>query len=247
MNRRFFAFGAIAAALAVPSGRAQDAQATIKEAEYALGMIRSVQRIDAIGTMEYWGTGTAAGKVSYHASLSYAAPAMRIDVTNGTSRHIEVVSGRFSWNESVPGGGFIPGTTATPAPAALPDRLLQLWTTPFGALKAAVKAGASAKVTTEAGATIITFPLPDPLSGVTAKVTLNAKKQVARVETPNIETVYSDYKDISEVPTDVQFPTHIVQKKGGSTVLDLTVTKTDTNNPYVVFPVPENVEKAVLQ
>jgi hypothetical protein len=252
MKRRSFACGAIVAVLAVPSGRAQDAAAKILEAEYALGMIRGVQRIDAIATMEYWGAGTAsAGAVNYHASVSYAVPAMRIDVTTGTTRQIQVVSRGYSWNESVPGAGFIPGTTATPAPAASKVRLLQLWTTPFGVLKAATMAGVNAKVTTEAGATVIATPLPDPLSDVTAKVTLNAKKQVERVETRsgdpaerelNTDTVYSDYKDISEVPTDVLFPTHIVQKVNGSTALDLTINKTDTANPYVVFPVPDNVE-----
>jgi hypothetical protein len=41
----------------------------------------------------------------------------------------------------------------------------------------------------------------------------------------------------------VLFPTHILRKRGSVTVLDLTVTKTDPNNPYVVFPVPDIVEK----
>ena len=36
---------------------AQDAAAKIKDAEYALGMIRGPRRIDAIATMEFWGTG----------------------------------------------------------------------------------------------------------------------------------------------------------------------------------------------
>jgi hypothetical protein len=39
-------------------------------------------------------------------------------------------------------------------------------------------------------------------------------------------------------------PRHIVQKQGGVTVLDLTITKTNTYNPYVVVPVPGNVEGA---
>src|SRR5437870_13362274 len=74
---------------------AQDAAATIKAAEYALGMIRGPQRIDAINTMEYWGTGSTyafgqayrpdgawpAFKVDYHASLSFTASAMRVDIT----------------------------------------------------------------------------------------------------------------------------------------------------------------------
>ena len=94
MIRRFLCYSLIAGTLAVPCARAQDAAATIKTAEYALGMIRGPQRVDAVSTLEYWGTGSAyafgqsyrpdspwpAFKVTYHASLSYAVPAMRVDV-----------------------------------------------------------------------------------------------------------------------------------------------------------------------
>ena len=226
---------------------AQDAAARIKAAQYALGMIRGPQRIDAINTMEYWGTADLAA--TYHVSLSYLTPAMRLDITQGNPsvRRIYVVNGNFAWDESVPGAGFIPGTTVTPAPAAVKNRLLDLWSTPHGALKAAEQAAGNAKVTNENGANVITFPLPGPLAGTTMKVTLNAKDQVEKVETVAgatvIQTTYSDYKDLSEIKSDVQFPSHIVQKRGGTT-LDITITKTDTNNPYVVFPVPENVEKS---
>ncbi len=215
---------------------AQDAAASIKTAEYALGMIRGPQRIDAINTVEYWGTGT----VTYHASVSYAVPAMRVDVTRAGQRHIEVVSGEYAWNESVPGAGFIPGSTATATPDALKDRQLELWTTPFGALKMAERAAANAKVTRDGGVTVITFPL----MGVTVKATLNAKNQLVRVETPLTEILYSDYKDLGEITSDVLFPTHIIEKQRGATVLDLTITKVDANNPYVVFPVPEAVERS---
>lgn len=273
-----FIAGMIAGAFAAPSMRAQDAQSVISKAEYALGMIRGPQRIDAINTLEYWGTGSIHGfgearpssaspefKVTYHVSLSYAVPAMRVDLMRSNSdngapsvaapqRQIQVVSGKFAWNESVPGAGFIPGSTASPTPDAVSDRLLQLWMTPFGVLKMAVKAGAAAKLSTEAGATVITFPLSGALQGITMKATLNAKNQVERVETRTkdaaggdllIETTYSDYKDLSEITTDVPFPSRIVQKRGGFSVLDITITKADTNNPYVVFPVPDNVEKAI--
>ncbi len=283
MIRRFFCYGLIAGTLAAPCARAQDAAAAIKTAEYALGMIRGPQRIDAISTLEYWGTGSVKDfgqssrpdsalpvfRATYHASLSYAVPAMRVDVTRSNpggpmqgggglplatpQRQIQVVSGKFAWNESVPGAGFMPGSTATPTPAALKVRLLQLWTTPFGVLKMAVQAGPSAKVTTEGGATVIMFPLSGALEGITVKATLNAKKQVERVETltdnPMLadlvtETTYSDYKDLGEIESDVLFPSHIVQKQRGFAVLDLTITKTDPNNPYVIFPVPDSVEKA---
>ncbi len=233
--------------------RAQDAAARIKAAQNTLGMIRGPQRIDAINTMEYWGTGTAgrpAAKVSYHVSLSYLTPAMRVDVTRDPGgRQIQVVNGAFAWDESVPGAGFIPGTTARPAPAAVKDRLLQLWSTPHGALKAAERAASSAKVTNENGVTTISFPMTlARLTGVTMKVTLNGSNHVEKVETRTengtvTETTYSDYKDLGEIQSDVLFPSHIIQKQGGAQVLDLAITKTDPNNPYVVFPVPENVEK----
>lgn len=230
----------VALALFPLTGNAQDAAATIKTAEYALGMIRGPQRIDAINTLEYWGTGS----VTYHASVSYAVPAMRVDVVRGNQRQIQVVSGAYSWNESVPGAGFIPGSTATPEPDALKDRLLGLWTTPFGALKMAERAGANAKVTRDGGATVITFPLTGALSGITVKATLNSKNQLERVETPLTEILYSDYRDLGEITSDVLFPTRIVEKQRGVTVLDLMITKVDANNPYVVFPVPDVVEKA---
>jgi glyoxylase-like metal-dependent hydrolase (beta-lactamase superfamily II) len=97
----------------------------------------------------------------------------------------------------------------------------------------------------------VTFPLDGPLAGINVKMTLNAKNQVERVETMSdnpvlgdvvTETIYSDYKDLGDIATDVMFPAHILQKQGGFPVLDLTVTKVDANNPYVVFPVPDNVE-----
>jgi glyoxylase-like metal-dependent hydrolase (beta-lactamase superfamily II) len=270
------------ATLAASCAHAQDALATIKAAEYALGMIRGPQRIDAINTMEVWGAGAnynfgqayhpdgpwPAFKITYHASYSYRTPAMRVDITRSNpdgplqggglplaapQRQIQVVNGQYAWNESVPGAGFIPGSTATPAPAALNDRLLQLWTTPHGVLKAAERVANDAKVSKEGAATVVTFPLTGSLAGVTVKMTLNAKNQVEKVETKSdnpvlgdvvTETTYSDYKDLGEIPTDVLFPSHILQKQGGFPVLDLTVTKVDANNPYVVFPVPEVVEQA---
>src|SRR4029077_7643141 len=131
--RRLFCFALIAGALAAPCARAQDAATVIKNAEYALGMIGGPQRIDAINTLEDVGTVSTYAfgqayhpgsawpefKATYHASLSYAVPAMRLDVTRSNpdgpiqgggglplaapQRQIQVVSGRFAWNEPVPG------------------------------------------------------------------------------------------------------------------------------------------------
>ena len=37
---------------------------------------------------------------------------------------------------------------------------------------------------------------------------------------------------------------HIVETQNGTTVLDLTVTNTNTYNPYVIMPIPANVKNA---
>src|ERR1700740_55777 len=155
--RRLFCFALFSGALAAPCARAHGAATVIKNAEYALGMFRGPQRIDAINTLEYWGSGSTYAfgqaytpglewpqfRATYHASLSYAVPAMRVDLTRSNpdgliqgggglplaapQRQIQVVSGKFAWNESVPGAGLAAGSTATPTPDAGHDRLLQLW------------------------------------------------------------------------------------------------------------------------
>jgi hypothetical protein len=48
--------------------------------------------------------------------------------------------------------------------------------------------------------------------------------------------------DLGEIKSDVRFPSHIVLKQDGVPTPDLTITKTDCNNPYVIFPVPPNVD-----
>ena len=204
-------------------------------------------------------------KTEYHAALGYNPPAMRVEMTRTSSgapapggavpQHtIEVVRDTYAWDESEIGAGLVPGKgTATPAMAVLNNRLLQLWILPYGVIKAALAAGDKTKISTEKGSTVLTFPLSGQLADVTVKATLNAQNQVAKVETRTdnpaltdmiTETEYSDYKDHGEIATDVKSPGHIVRKQGGHPVLDIQVKMLDANNPYLVFPVPENVKKA---
>ncbi len=58
-----------------------------------------------------------------------------------------------------------------------------------------------------------------------------------------------DYAELNEPDyrSEVMFPRHIVHKRGGVTLLDLTVERTNTYNPYVVMPVPANVKSAAPQ
>jgi hypothetical protein len=235
--------------------------------------------VDVINTMEIWGSGTTYGpgpsnkpgepwqafKTEYHAALGYNPPAMRVEMTRSVSgasapggaapQHlIEVVRDTYAWDESEIGAGLTPGKgIAKPAMAALNNRLLQLWVLPYGVIKTALSAGDKTKISTENGATVVTFPLSGQLAGVTVKATLDAENEVAKVETRSdnpalsdlvTETDYSDYADHGEIATDVKSPGHILRKQNGHPVLDIRVKMLDANNPYLVFPVPENVKKA---
>jgi hypothetical protein len=229
--------------------------------------------------MEIWGSGTCYGsgqanksgasgpafKTEFHVALGYNPPAMRVEMTRTNPaapvqggaaplHTIQVVRDRYAWDESEIGAGLVPGKgAATPALAAVNNRLLQLWILPYGVIKAALAAGDKTRISTENGTTVITFPLSGQLAGVTVKATLDAQNEVAKVETradgpaPGemiTETEYSDYADHGEIATDVKSPGHIVRKQGGHPVLDIQVKMVDANNPYLVFPVPENVKKA---
>jgi hypothetical protein len=264
--------------LAVQSVRAQapDRARVLRAAADALGMVRwsdigaanvRLPGIDIINTMELVGSGTSdmggrLVKTDYHVALGYNPAAMRVEMTRtpdgGAAQHtIQTVRDTYAWDESQMGAGLVPGKgTATPMNAAAQERLLQLWTLPFGVVKGALSAGDKTIVSTEGGATVLTFPLSGPLAGVTVKATLDAKSLVTKVETRSdnaaraslaTETVYSDYADRAEVLTDIKTPGHIVRKQGGRTVLDIQVKTWETNDPYLVFPVPPNVKTAATR
>jgi hypothetical protein len=224
--------------------------------------------VDVVNTLEIWGSGTtySAGqpyKAEYHVCLGYNPAAMRVDITRtsfgvaqstASQRTIEVVRDGYAWDESEIGGGLVPGQgTATPAITAAKRRLLQLWILPYAVVKAAFAVGDKTKISNENGSTIIVFPLSGSLAGVMVRATLNDKNEVVKVETrsndPTLsdmvtKTEYSDYADHGEILTDIKSPGHILQEQDGQPALDLHVTKVDANNPYLVFPVPENVKKA---
>jgi len=249
-----------------------DVAKAIKAAADALGMPRTggpggagLPEIDVVNRMEFWGSGTAyvaekagaprtAVKTDYHAALGYNPHAMRVDMTRPDGHTIQTVRDSYAWNESQIGAGLEPGKgTATPAMAAVKNRLLQLWILPYGVVKAAYAAGDKAKLSTENGATVITFPLSGELAGITVKATLDAKNLMTKVETQSDnpalvrEAEYSDYADHGEILTDIKSPGHVVIKQAGSPVLDIQIKMWDANNPYFVFPVPQNVKSAAGQ
>lgn len=227
--------------------------------------IDAVLTVDYRGSGTIMVDGQSRNMDSYRGTVRYDVPGMRADFSlaepdGATSRHIEVVAGETAWNESEPGAGLVPGQgVATAMPDAVVDRLLQIWTLPHGVVKAAVAGGASTTVTLEDSVVYINFPLPGPLMG-TAKARLNTtdvtvhtldngdqfeitngiESVVTTVGGVVTETTFSNYGDWNEADykSDVMFPGRMVRQRGGDTLLDLTVTLTNTYNPYVIMPVP---------
>src|ERR1041384_4166744 len=212
------------------------------------------------------GAWPAAALTKYNVWINYAVPGMRIDLerTNperasperpvqgggglpfvAPQRQILVVGGTRAWNETMMPGG--------PADAAIgqeKDRAVQIWMLPQGVVKAARMAGEKLVVGMEGNKLTLTFPLPEPVSNYTEKVRLDERKLVEHVEVmvdnlvlgpALLEADYDNYKDpdLSDIP----FPFHIVQKFRGSPILDITVTNARMYNPYVVVPIPDNVEQ----
>jgi hypothetical protein len=220
-----------------------DVKKVVETMQDNLGMLRGMQRNDSVTRIELWGTngmkavnGRTVTLANWKISLNYTMQGMRFDYTAGGQRTIEVVSDKFAWNEDTPGG------KATPMPAALQDRQVQLVLTPIGMAKAAKAAGDMAKVTTTAGVTTLTFPS----NGATITATLNKYmepvKAEARYGTTVLNVTYDQYGDWNDdAKADVYLPKHVVQTQNGMTVLDLTVTNTNTYNPYVIMPIPANV------
>jgi hypothetical protein len=271
------ALAALLAAATTASVHAQvaaaDRQKVLRAAAEALGMIRwsdigaatvRLPGIDIVNTMEFTAAGTSdlggrMVKTDYRAALGYNPAALRVEMTRtpegGAPQHvIQTVRESWAWDETQIGAGLVPGKgTAAPMNAEAAERLLQLWTLPYGVVKAALTAGDKATVATEGGATTVTFPLSGPLTGITVTATLDAKSLVTKVETRpgangrgNLatESEYADYADRAEVLTDIKTPGHIVRRQAGRTVLDVTVKNWETNDPYLVFPVPANVKAA---
>jgi hypothetical protein len=182
---------------------------------------------------------------------------LREDLSYGSTHQIQVVAETSAWNETDRGMG------ATPVPQAVRERLVGLWTTPMGIYKAAKAAGDQATVRANGTETILTFPLPAPVSDVTVRATLSTDTMhmiephelafpgivgtyILRAETLGgvvTDTTYADYGEWNwdDYRSDVMLPRHTVQRRADGTVLDVTITNTNTYNPYVVMPIPDAV------
>jgi len=192
---------------------------------------------------------------SFTAMINYDTVSMRQDLVRemgtvmprgggapftGEQRQNLLVSGSYAWNLAAAPGG---AQQAAPAPANQVDRMLFVWSTPQGFVKAAMANNATTKKAK--GGTEVSFTV-----GGKYKMTgiIDAQNHVERVQTwidqpivgdMLVETVYSGYKDFGGV----QFPSHIVQSQDGFPSLDLTVSSVTANQP-VDITVPDNVRNA---
>jgi glyoxylase-like metal-dependent hydrolase (beta-lactamase superfamily II) len=161
----------------------------------------------------------------------------------GGQRLMTAVSGTLAWGQLGEG-------PVNPAPVAVGERLHQLWITPHGLIKAALKYNATVQTQAEGGktTTTISFTVPGQFK---VKALVNEKSLVEKVESWSTnpvlgdmltETVYADYKDFGGV----QFPTKITQKQGGFPTLDLTISEVKANGPANIQP-PDNIRQASIK
>jgi len=253
----------VAAALQTAQPHAQDGTATLDAAAKALGASKNLTSLQfsATGSNNAYGQAWKADMpwpafkiFAYTATFDYATPAMRIDLqrTNpdatpvrgggglpllAPQQQIQAVSGNVAWNLAVPASGGAP--VATPAPAAVSDRLLTLWTlTPQGVIKAALANNATVTARTIAfkiGETKVTATL-GPTNLITSVRTVGDAAVLGDTVT---ETTFSNYQE----DHGVKFPMHIVQKQGGFPILDLTVTAVRPQS-NVRIDVPSTVQSA---
>jgi hypothetical protein len=150
--------------------------------------------------------------------------------SRATSGPLRSSAGKNAWSEG--------GAQPAPNPAAVTERLRQIWLTPHGVVKAALASGAPVDTN------VFTFKAEDR----DVKVTLNQDNLVEKVEylTTNsvvgdvpVELTYSDYAQFGTI----QFPKHIVEKQDGFPTLDITINDVQPN-AAVSLPVPGNVASA---
>jgi hypothetical protein len=117
--------------------------------------------------------------------------------------------------------------------------------------------GENTEVGMEGGKTVVIYPIPG-VPGAIGKATLvsglvegvcrrNCAERI-EVRQGNVVTefTYSNYADYNhpEEQLDAFFPGRITEKRGTQTLLDLTVTRTNLANYYIVVPVPPGVRNA---
>lgn len=144
---------------------------------------------------------------------------------SGEQRNDWYVSGAYAWN--VVGGNTQPGARFVSV------RTHQLWITPFGALKAAMRNKGDLQFQTRNGKSLAAVSFTEP-GKFTATVYFNDDYLIERVDSrapdpvlgivPTV-TTFSDYRDFGGI----KHPSRIRQSQSGHPVLDVTVKEVQPN------------------
>ena len=249
------------AARYTPAPGAKDLRAVLFNWAWYMGMLRGPQENEAVATLELKANGTMqvdgqpCRLTKYRISNNYQLTGERIQIActrpNGqTYQNVEVVSGQYAWDEDTPGAEIVAGKgKATPRANLLRERLIRLWASPQGAVKAAAAAKENASVSWDTGKAVVTFPIPG-VAGAIAKATLSAQNQAEHVEVRDGAVVttfdYAKYDDYNNPLNKIEafMPGTMIEKRNGVAVRDLTTTETETGNLYVIMPVPASVRKS---
>ena len=146
-------------------------------------------------------------------------------IGTGEQRTTGLMRDSFAWNMA--------GPAPVAAPLAVNARIHDLWTSPHGVIKAALKNKTTVAALNEGGRALTSISF-EQAGSFKATAMINAEGLVERVESmmPNpvlgdtvVTTQYSDYKDFNGV----KFPTRIRQSMARTEVLDLTVNEVEIN------------------
>jgi len=237
-TRISIAFG-IFLALSPASSAAQDANAILSAAAKTLGAdnLRTIQYSGSGSTFVFAQAATPGGPwprfsmKTYTREIDFGAPAS----------HVQLV--RTSVDKRGGGGTGLPIVDQMQNQFILPNapwvQQVDIWITPVGFLKAAMKHTATAKRQKVNGKNYDVVSFMD--TKYTVRGYIDNQSLVDRVETwiehPAvgdllIEADYSGYKDFGGV----KYPTRIVQSQGGFPVLDLTINDVRPNASVTIQP-----------
>jgi glyoxylase-like metal-dependent hydrolase (beta-lactamase superfamily II) len=250
-----------AALLAAAPAAAQTMEATglLKRAAAVMGdpaSIRYVAQGDGYTFGQAHVPGGAWPRINVHnqtRTINYATGAMRETITlsraepkggggyplAGQQTNDQYVAGNFAWN--VAGGNPAAGSRF------VSERNHQLWTTPHGIIKSALRNNATLDFQNRGGKSMAAVRFTEP-GRFAATAWFNDKFQVERVESrypdavlgeATAVTTYSEY----ETHGPVQFPGRIEQSSEGHRTLSVIVTEV-VANAAAEIPVPDAVAKA---
>lgn len=155
----------------------------------------------------------------------------------GEQRSTTFLLGSDAWN--------MVGPVPVPALASVNDRIHELWTTPHGVLKAALRNQATLVSHSPGGPSLISFTEPGRFS---ATIRLNAAGLVEQIDSrlPNpvlgdiaVTTTFAKYQEVDGV----KFPMHIRQIQEGQVLFDLAVREVHPN-PAATIELPAMVRGA---